>query len=451
MAVVTRDVERGALAAWINPRRVRRRLADWVQLPPGWRIATVGVARVAPARPDGANIEYVVTLRDARGDAGRGTLHRTRTVDPRCAPGVRLAIRRRAAVRLQGVAICLPAEGVLLHTPERDPELAALPELLDCEAIGVRLGADSAVRCTWLSYRAGRRATLGSRFHAGGTARYCVAKVSRDGLVERLPRLQRRVAAELRGRADAPRVPAVLDVWPECRTVIFEGLEPVATTARIDPVERAAAAGQALAGLHGLGSAGLARFHATDELRVLQRWLRVADSVDARLSQAAALCRWAHAHATARTIRPDCFLHRDFYDAQLLPCAAGWGVSDLDTAAAGERELDVGNYLAHCVWRGMVEGWPAPQAVEAIRLFVETYAKEAGARRSRNGVRAGGVLEARRLQFYVVTTLARLGVIHAMRTKTALLAQRLHERAGRVASDRAASIESVSLALSAAG
>jgi Ser/Thr protein kinase RdoA (MazF antagonist) len=92
-------------------------------------------------------------------------------------------------------------------------------------------------------------------------------------------------------------------------------------------------------------------------------------------------------------------IHRDLYEEQVMLDALV-GLIDLDDAAAGPPELDLGNLLAHLDFRYPADGWRTPQKLEAALL--EGY--EAG----------GGSLNPYLLNRCRRLTLLRLACIHGV-------------------------------------
>jgi aminoglycoside phosphotransferase (APT) family kinase protein len=68
-------------------------------------------------------------------------------------------------------------------------------------------------------------------------------------------------------------------------------------------------------------------------------------------------------------------IHRDFYDKQIFVGDGGRpGLLDLDTLAAGEAALDVGNMMAHLELRSLQGAWTPIGAARAAAALLEGYA-----------------------------------------------------------------------------
>jgi Ser/Thr protein kinase RdoA (MazF antagonist) len=206
-------------------------------------------------------------------------------------------------------------------------------------------------RCTW-------RAT--------GPAGTAIAKAYAS---DRAGTVAARVAALDDGHP-AVTTPSVLDV-DEARRVVI--LTDVAGTPWSDPLHAgdhqiARAAGVALATWHRrwahCAPPTFARHTARTELAALERQAtRVAGPRrDLAVRAARALvCEWPSATV----------VHRDLYEDQILVIDRHRiGLIDLDDAAAGPAELDVGNVLAHLRLRAMRDG---TRLTPSIAAFLEGY------------------------------------------------------------------------------
>jgi Ser/Thr protein kinase RdoA (MazF antagonist) len=95
-------------------------------------------------------------------------------------------------------------------------------------------------------------------------------------------------------------------------------------------------------------------------------------------------------------------VHRDFYDKQVL-CLddAAPAVIDLDTAARGDREIDVANFCAHLRFRALQHG-REPLYAELEDAFLGAYP---------------ATLDRHRLDWYRRATLVRLACNYALRPR----------------------------------
>lgn len=229
-----------------------------------------------------------------------------------------------------------------------------LPQLADCLSPGVvrdATGSMVADGCDVAAYRAGMRCQVRYRHGAEAVAYGKVA-------VERDPGRRRRVHRSLEAAtAGMPmRVPALvggvdalgLDLVAavpgrSLHDILREGPDPA-------PVRAAAAA---LAGLHAGVEPPADRVHAaTDELALAQAWVEWMSGLEPQLAGPLSTVL-ASLAATLPDGVPATFAHRDFYDKQVLVDGDGLWLLDIDTACAGDPEIDVGNLLSQLFLRGL--------------------------------------------------------------------------------------------------
>jgi Ser/Thr protein kinase RdoA (MazF antagonist) len=207
-----------------------------------------------------------------------------------------------------------------------------------------------------LKLKPGRRRTL----HATGSAGNAIVKVYASG---RAATVAARVAA-LAGGPSQPRLPEVLLVDPALRLVVLSEVPGVPLRVAIldGDAEACRRAGTVLAGWHGFwrdrGPAALSPHTAERELELLRAHAGraptpVAAAVEASL--AAAAVPWG-----CSTV-----VHRDLYEEQVL-LGDEVGLIDLDDAALGPPELDVGNLLAHVDLLGRRSGRDLAPMQEAL-------------------------------------------------------------------------------------
>ena len=176
----------------------------------------------------------------------------------------------------------------------------------------------------------------------------------------------------------------------------------------------------ALARLHTVSLATIARrFDPDDDLEVVRSWVAFTTCVFPELGVplAQALDRLERARPSGEGA--NVVVHRDFYDKQVLVGARRVGVLDLDTLCHGDAEIDVGNFCAHLVLRGL-QWHDAPDAfAELGTVFVGAYREHRSA------------LDRARLEWYRASTLLRLACVYALRPRWAALAPRLAQESGR--------------------
>jgi Ser/Thr protein kinase RdoA (MazF antagonist) len=193
------------------------------------------------------------------------------------------------------------------------------------------------VRLRELKLKPGRRRTL----HAAGSAGNAIVKLYASG---RAATVAERVAA-LAGGPSEPRLPKLLLVEPALRLVVLSEVPGVPLRVAIldGDAEACRRAGAVLAGWHGFwrgrAPAALAPHTAERELELLRAQ---ADKAPAEIGTA------VRSSLPTRAASWPCptVVHRDLYEEQVL-LGDEVGLIDLDDAALGPPELDVGNLLAH--------------------------------------------------------------------------------------------------------
>lgn len=214
----------------------------------------------------------------------------------------------------------------------------------------------SPVRMEELKHKPGRRRVL----RACGGRRTAIVKFYAS---DRAPLVAARLAALATGPAE-PQVPRVLQVDPDRRMVVLSELEGEPLRAAIVSGDVAACArvGVALAAWHSAwrntSCDAFAPHTIEDETRIL-----LAQASDARPVLRAAVR--ARLRALTAPWRCTTVVHRDLYEEQIL-LGERVGLIDLDDAALGPPELDLGNLLAHVELLGLREEsdfGPAAQAV----------------------------------------------------------------------------------------
>lgn len=208
-----------------------------------------------------------------------------------------------------------------------------------------------------LKRKPGRRRTL----RAVGPRRRAIVKAYRS---ERAPV----VAARLRALAAGPTEPEVPEVLHEDRSLRLVVLSeiagaPLREAFLDDDLPQCRRAGAALGAWHGfwLGAAPppLAPYTRERELEILLRWADRADpAIAERVRDAAPSLSAEWPLATV--------VHRDLYEEQII-LGERVALIDLDDAALGPAELDVGNLLAHGELLGSRRNQDLGAGVQAFR------------------------------------------------------------------------------------
>jgi hypothetical protein len=144
-----------------------------------------------------------------------------------------------------------------------------------------------------------------------------------------------------------------------------------------------------------IGADGLPQHDASDEIAVVTKWMDHLRSFE----PARAATLEAEASRAIEALRSDdgprasSVIHRDFYEKQVFVEGGQITFLDFDTAALGEREIDVANMIAH------LERREPPNAPALVRAFREGY----------------GPVDESRLRAYRASAGLRLECVHAFR------------------------------------
>jgi hypothetical protein len=217
-----------------------------------------------------------------------------------------------------------------------------------------------------LKHKPGRRRTLRAR-GPRGTA------IVKQYASDRAETVAARVAA-LGAGPEEPLVPRVMLFAPELHLVVFSEVpgRPLRRALLDGDEGECRRAGAALAAWHlswaGRAPSPLRPHGAARELELLRRHAEAASP------HTAAIVR----EATAGPAEPwDCstVVHRDLYEEQVM-LGARVGLIDLDDAALGPPELDVGNLLAHVDLLELRSGRELTSPCEAILAGYEAAGGE---------------------------------------------------------------------------
>lgn len=329
--------------------------------------------RLWPRRGDHALLEYVAAEGEGPPVAGQWL------------GGDRRAAAHAAAMAAAsgpGAGVVVPGRGVVLHRRGSDHHLPALRDALD------RPGA------TLVVHRPGRRAVV----RLDGAERRWI-KLVRPGRLRPLLVAVRHVAPLV------PQVPLLVGASDRRGVTMWRDMAgaPLADLiATADPRPAVLATGQLVHRLHAVPPP--ARVHgASDEVALLHRWMGHLRWWDPDTSEVVAPLVGPTGDAlTSRSPRGGAVtVHRDLHDGQVLVSPGGTGVLDPDTLAAGERELDLGNLIAH-LRLAAHQGRCTPHvADEMSQVLLEGYGST--------------FVDGERLEAYTRAALLRLVAVHALR------------------------------------
>ena len=166
------------------------------------------------------------------------------------------------------------------------------------------------------------------------------------------------------------------------------------------------AAGRALRKLHAVQAKGLPEYTVMRELEQLRTWVLLGGKI---FPEWAALLEESY-DAVASSPPEECtpagrvFIHRDFYDKQVLYSRNRTTLLDFDNAAAGDPAQDYGNFTAHLILRSRQESAQASNILRGMRAFEESYGSDDAARTARIG-------------WWQAAALLRLSVLYALRPR----------------------------------
>lgn len=312
-----------------------------------------------------------------------------------------------------GAPLAMPAPDVLAQVFPFDYRLPRLVPCVEPSAAAPVLGDGVIDSCAVVAYRPGMRCQL--RYSAGG-----VAVAYGKHAIERENGRRRRVHAALyeamaSGTMLVPRpvgnVEAIdLDLVAAVpgRTlhdVLLQDPDPAPVVATL----------RSLREMHDRVPPPADRVYTpADEVALLASWVSWIGGIEPELAE-----RTRATLASLGQQRPDTspssLAHRDFYDKQVLIEHERRWLLDVDTACTGDRELDVGNFLAHLFLRALQ--WDRRDRHRDL----EAAAEEA----------YGPAARRRVTRWYRRASLLRLACAYALRPHWRHLVPDLLEEAGR--------------------
>ncbi len=254
-------------------------------------------------------------------------------------------------------AFSLIGEGLFAQVFPFDLRLKALPSVARRPS-RLRLEGNRVRSLHLQAWRPGMRCSFRAKL-GNGTRAYVKVSALRDleSAFDRARRVYDAVEA-----AGSLRVPRPIACDAKAQTMIYAAC-PGVKLGDGEAAEAARLAARALVAFQALDPVGIARVHTpADELLLIATWTEylerleheAADEISARLDELR--------RAMPSTSAVPSLVHRDFYDGQLLADGDRVVVLDLDTSCRGDRELDVGNYLAHRALRAFEHGDTAFEA-----------------------------------------------------------------------------------------
>lgn len=412
----------------VRPLFDLRQLAELIDavLPPQWsdRPSDVRIDRCWPTHQGGFRFEWSFALGaqqrytlfgqnapEQSNEASASPEQEAPCHDPRITSG-----------GLRGVRHNITEMNLLIHSPDCDPDMPQLAECLDrarifpvldgIQGVRDRNGSPSplSTECWLLGYKPGRRAALAYEIaHAPGDADRILGKTFRDHRGEQLGRLHHQLNDAFRSQnGSCVRVSRPLIYVSDLRLMLFEWAPELADSGWNDSAWAAVqSAVEVLKVLHAVELRNLRLFSQFDELAVVQRWHQVLCVIDPQAADelAPSLEILRRASESMDPAKP-CTIHRDFYESQYVNTLAGITLLDLDTLCRGHRCLDLGNFLSHLYLRLLREGHPPERFGELAAATIDKYQESSQA------------VNPQVLEFYLASSLFRLGAVHALRTET---------------------------------
>ena len=147
------------------------------------------------------------------------------------------------------------------------------------------------------------------------------------------------------GRVGLPRL---IHYDGDLRMLLSVWIDPPLEGTVIRPEDLARSAAETLLALQATSLPGLKLVDSFKRRQALERWHRCIEHLRPGLAERAATLIAALAEAQdALPTQMPVVVHNDYYEAQLVTTPTGTILLDLDTLAMGDREIDLGNFLAH--------------------------------------------------------------------------------------------------------
>lgn len=428
----------------IRPDVWRERLAPLMTLPDGATLEAVSILRVYPSRPEGFGVQAELSLRNSDGATLSGDVFLTSGLKSNSSTKRQLRSRRGCPLGFTGLLIPVDGGVFTLHTPDYDDALPGISDAIRPASFSNKLRATAGEvrpaakrwKCTLGNYRPRRRCTLLYRATSGTTGAFFVAKLFRRDQAEKQAEKSRQLVEALEHASDGGVVaPHVIDVWKNWNAIVFEGLHGSAShdPGQLLPAERARPAAAILSRLHSAVVGGLPEFTPADELHATGRWVELAARLGRLRPAAERLWETLRRSAPRVDARRQCTIHRDFHASQILPMADRWGIVDFDTAARGDPEQDVANFIGHTIWESVQDGGRRAEWISGSATLIDEY------QRARGRVRRVSLgrfrLSPARIRFYLMSSLLRVGIIHSLRTGAERRALLLHRIAAESLDD----------------
>jgi hypothetical protein len=248
----------------------------------------------------------------------------------------------------------LAPPGVLLQLFPFDYRLPTLAACMDARRVST--AADIAVQVSG-SEPSGYRPGMRCQIHYEAEAQALYGKVAVERSPGRAFALQERMHAALIGTMRRFRVPAPVRYVPELHLSLVAAAagESVydALHAQREIGAELRAVARVLGDFHSLDIAGVERVYGPeDDLMLIDGWCGLVAELCPGLAATLAACQTELVRTRPERLAARAFVHRDFYDKQVLLSPNGVTLLDMDTACHGDPEIDLGNFAAQLRLRG---------------------------------------------------------------------------------------------------
>ncbi len=414
------------LTKWLDSSAMTSVLAESVRWPDGGHPVDVALHRFTPRGDGSVDIEYVVRCEvEGQSDYEVTVFARSPRLDSTC---LRVSRRGRSvAGQLTGVFVDIEGMDLTIHSADCDESLPRFRDCLEASYIANRVNAlalrsreswktinTDQLRSSVVSFRRGRRFVVRlDEYSPEGLGRSWALKCFADTRSAQKLLRHELIASRLKSRSgDELRVPRVVGHDAELNAVVTEW--EIGHSARpLEPehVEFAGRAGESLAIFHQISPDGFRPVRDDRYWSTITRWAEIVRHAYPELhSQAESSLSLLEAARALIALNAPVLVHGDFYESQVVIFPEHATILDLDTAAVGRRELDIGNLLAHQCLYSLQHDCSSERFAAQANVMLSAYTSVVD------------TIDDRALRYYWAATLFRIGALHLFRTNTRIYA-----------------------------